>query len=618
MKTTYQYVLDLKQRLEETCEAARNQLAKSSRRYKKYFDVKARERRFEVGDMALLLLPTTANKLKMQWKGPFQIVRKVARHDYRMHVNGKEKTYHANLLKKYVSRSTPEPMVPHEDTSSEEPIAEAQHLTVIDDHISDDGSVEIVLPTIESSEGVDDVEIDPNLEEERREELLSLLYEYNDVLTDIPGKTDLIEYDIRLTTEVPVRSKPYPVPHAKKETIRQEVETMPRMGVIEETTSPYASPVVLVVKKDGKNIFCVDYRRLNTVTVADNEPIPNIEELLTEIGDAKFFTKVDLSKGYWQIPVTDRDRDKTAFVTPEGQYQFRVLPFGMVNAPAVFTRMMRRLLQGLPHVLHYIDDILVFSSSWDDHIADVKRVFQRLREAHLTARPTKCHLACASVEFLGHVIGQGRMEPTTEKVQKVMSASRPTTVRSFLGLVGYYRKFIPNMSAIAAPLTDLTKKNAPSKVKWEEGHELAFRTLQNRLSNYPVLRLPDHEREFILRTDASDVGLGATLMQEYDEQYFPVYFASRKLLDRERVYPIVERECLALAWAVKKFAFYLMGRHFILQTDHYPLASLAQARMKNPRVLRWALALQAFQYRVQVIKGSENVGADFMSRCPVG
>ena len=269
VKTTYQYVLDLKQRLEETCEAARNQLAKSSRRYKKYFDVKARERRFEVGDMALLLLPTTANKLKMQWKGPFQIVRKVARHDYRMHVNGKEKTYHANLLKKYVSRSTPEPMVPHEDTSSEEPIAEAQHLTVIDDHTSDDGSVEIVLPTIESSEGVDDVEIDPNLEEERREELLSLLYEYNDVLTDIPGKTDLIEYDIRLTTEVPVRSKPYPVPHARKETIRQEVETMLRMGVIEETTSPYASPVVLVVKKDGKNRFCVDYRRLNTVTVAD-------------------------------------------------------------------------------------------------------------------------------------------------------------------------------------------------------------------------------------------------------------------------------------------------------------------------------------------------------------
>ena len=191
VKTTYQYVLDLKQRLEETCEVARNQLAKSSRRYKKYFDVKARERRFEVGDMALLLLPTTSNKLKMQWKGPFQIVWKVARHDYRLHVNGNEKTYHANLLKKYVSRSTPEPMVPHGNASSEEPNAVAQHLTVIDDHTSDDGSVEIVLPAIESSEGVDDVEIAPNLEEERREELLSLLYECNPRSISVNGTLKL-------------------------------------------------------------------------------------------------------------------------------------------------------------------------------------------------------------------------------------------------------------------------------------------------------------------------------------------------------------------------------------------------------------------------------------------
>ena len=521
----------------------------------------------------------------------------------------------------YISRSAPEPEIPCEEASSEDFIAGAQLLTVADDCTNDDGSIEIHLPAIEKCEGVSDVEIDPNLEEERREEISSLLQDFTDVLTDIPGKTDLIEYGIRLTTEEPVRSKPYPVPHAKKETIQQEVEMMLRMGVIEMSSSPYASPVVLVGKKDGKNRFCVDYRRLNRVTVADNEPIPNIEELMTEIGDAKFFTKVDLSKGYWQIPVTEKDREKTAFVTQEGQYQFRVLPFGLVNAPAVFTRMMRKLLQGLPHVLHYIDDILIFSSSWEDHVADVKRVFQRLREANLTARPTKCHLACASVEFLGHMVGQGRMEPTTDKIEKVMSASRPTTkkeVRSFLGLVGYYRKFIPNMSAIATPLSDLTKKNAPTKVKWEERHEIAFRTLQQRLSNYPVLRLPDHDREFILRTDASDIGLGATLMQEYDEQYFPVCFASRKLLERERVYPIVERECLALAWAVKKFAFYLLGRPFILQTDHYPLASLGQARMKNPRVLRWALALQAFQYKVQVIKGSENLGADFMSRCPTG
>ena len=390
-------------------------------------------------------------------------------------------------------------------------------------------------------------------------------------------------------------------------------------GVIEHSTSPFASPVVIVRKKDGKNRFCVDYRKINANTVLDNEPIPNMEEIIAEVGGAKYFTKLDLSKGYWQIPVREEVREKTAFVTPDGQYQFRVLPFGMVNAPALFTRMMRSLLHGLPRVVHYIDDILIYSSSWDEHVDDVRRLMTRLREAHLTARPTKCHIACSSVEFLGHIVGKGEVKPTPEKIEKVMSASRPTTkkeVRSFLGLVGYYRKFISNMSSIAAPLTDLTKKDAPTKVIWKDVHEQAFHTLQSRLSNFPILRLPETDKEFVLRTDASDVGIGAVLMQAHEGILFPICFASRKLLSRERLYPIVERECLALSWAVKKFAYFLYGRRFTLQTDHFPLAYLSQARMKNSRVMRWALALQSHNFHVEVIKGSENFGADYLSRCP--
>ncbi|XP_072172659.1 uncharacterized protein [Diadema setosum] len=597
VKTTYQYVLDLRDRLQSTCEVARSVLEKSSLRYKKHFDVRARERRFEKGDKALLLLPTSSNKLEMQWQGPFEVVGRVARHNYKLRVKGKEKTYHANLMKKYQERAR------------EESVREANHLRVIDEQGSEDEAVSIECPSVVQTEGVSDVHISDELSNAERKELVGLVKGFADVMTDVPGHTNLAQHTVQLKTEEPIRSRPFPVPQSMRETIQEEVNTMLDMKVIEPSMSPYAAPVVLVPKKDGKVRFCVDYRKLNSVTVIDNEPIPNVEEIMSEIGEAKYFSKIDLSKGYWQIPVDERDREKTAFVTPEGQYQFRVLPFGMVNAPAVFTRMMRKLLAGLPHVVHYIDDVLVYSKTWEEHVDDLRRVFQRLREAHLTARPSKCHLGCRSVEFLGHIVEGGRVKPTPEKLAKVKSMPRPTTkreVRSFLGLVGYYRKFIPNMAAIAAPLTDLTKKNQPEKVRWGEVQEHAFQTLQDRLCKYPILRLPNRDEEYVVRTDASDIGIGAVLMQKQDSDLFPVSYASRKLLDRERKYAIVERECLALAWAVKKFSYYLYGRKFTYQTDHYPLAYLSKAQHKNARVLRWALALQAYDYRVQVIKGSEN------------
>ena len=613
IKTTYHYVIDLQERLNSTCDIARKALTKASAKYKRHFDVRAKERRFECGDRVLLLLPTSTNKLLMQWKGPYEVVRRVARNDYKLMVDGKEKTYHANLLKRYVER-TDSPGTGNNVTNVQ---GNAIHVVVEEE--DDDGSAGIALPSIKQTEDNNDLAYGDDLEEDKRTQMETLMTEFGDVLTDVPGRTDIITHSIELTSNEHVRSRPYSVPQSLRETIKDEVEMMMNMGVIENSTSPYASPVVIVKKKNGKNRFCVDYRKMNAITVLDNEPIPNMEEIIAEVGAAKYFTKLDLSKGYWQIPVREQDRHKTAFVTPDGQYQFRVLPFGMVNAPALFTRMMRSLLHGLPRVVHYIDDILIYSSTWDEHVDDVRRLLTRLREAHLTARPTKCHVACSSVEFLGHIVGKGEVKPTPEKIDQVMSSSRPTTkkeVRSFLGLVGYYRKFIPNMSSIAAPLTDLTKKDAPAKVVWDDVHEHAFQTLRNRLSNFPILRLPDTNKEFVLRTDASDVGIGAVLMQAHEGILFPICFASRKLLSRERLYPVVERECLALAWAVKKYAYFLYGRKFTLQTDHFPLAYLSQARMKNSRVMRWALALQSHNFHVEVIKGSENFGADFLSRCP--
>ena len=340
VKLTYEYVVDLRDRLESTCELAGQELAKASKRHKKYYDTRTKDRKFEIGDKVLMLLPTDKNKLKLQWKGPFDVIKKVAKHDYRIDVNGKEKTFHANLLKKYVSRN--------EDNvhNSAEIVHAAAGLVRASASIVEDKEdlMEISLPAVEQTQDYRDVIICDNRSETEQNEIWELLRDCADVLTDLPGHTTLIEHSVQLTTTDPVRSKAYPVPHSMQETIRDEVKAMLTLGIIEKSESPYASPIVIVKKPDGTNRFCIDYRRLNKITIFDPEPIPNIEDIMSKVGKAKYFTKLDLTRGYWQIPITEHDKAKSAFITTEGLYQFNVLPFGMVNAPAVFTRMVRRLL----------------------------------------------------------------------------------------------------------------------------------------------------------------------------------------------------------------------------------------------------------------------------------
>ena len=295
------------------------------------------------------------------------------------------------------------------------------------------------------------------------------------------------------------------------------------------------------------------------------------------------------------------------------------MPFGLQNAVAVFSRVMRRLLSplGRGDVHNFMDDIIIATETWDEHLLALQAVFQRLDEANLSVRPSKCFIGFEELEFLGHLVGRGVMRPVEDKVEKILKAPRPTSkkeVRSFLGLAGYYRRFVPNFSALAAPLSDLTKKNLPNRVQWTESCEKSFRTLKSRLGSEPVIRLPDPEAPFILRTDASNDGLGAVLLQEGEGVWQPVHYASRKLTSPERNYATVEQECLAVVWAVEKFEPYLYGRHFVLQTDHQPLAFLNKAKLSNSRLMRWALLLQPYSFTVQVIPGKENVGADFLSR----
>ena len=402
VRTTYQYVLDLKDRLETVSEIARKELEKSSSRYKHYYDRKTRDRHFEVNDQVLILLPTDGNTLLMQWKGPYRVKEKLGRCDYRLDVDGKIKPFHANLLKKYVSRD-------RADTSGSIDVSNVREnaqglidvvrIGVVEEATElQEGTEEdcqncreediVTIPELKGKETVTDVKISKRLSEEQERQVKELLEEFQDVLTDIPGETNLIEHRINLTSEQPVRTKQYPLPFAMTETVKEETKKMLDMGIVEPSTSPYLSPVVLVKKSDQTVRFCIDFRNLNKSTVYDAEPIPNPEEIFSKLASSKYFTKIDISKGYWQIRLTEDSKEKTAFSTPYGLFQFRKLPFGLVTAPANFSRMMRLLLDGLKDVDNFIDDILEHTETWEAHIQLLKILLQRLRDCCLTARPS--------------------------------------------------------------------------------------------------------------------------------------------------------------------------------------------------------------------------------------
>ena len=620
IRTTYQYVVDLRNRLEETCEEAQKNLSESSKRYKTYYNKRTKDRKFREGDQVLVLRPKKQNKLLLHWRGPYTVIEVVNAMDYRIKVDGKVKIYHANLLKKYIQRERSEiaqniiltvnaAVIEEENMEGEEKIS--GDLSQLAD--------EMICPTSVDKEGFQEVSISDELTTEQKEELRSLMEEFQDVFSDRPGKTNILEHDIELSSTGPIRTKGYPIPFHSRQVVEEELTKMLDLGVVEPSKAPYSSPVVLVVKKDKSYRFCIDFRAINKVTVFDAEPMPNIEEIFAKMAGHRYYSKFDLCKGYWQVPLTEKAKPLTSFETPKGLYQFTMLPFGLVNAGATFCRLMRIVLDGLKKTDSFVDDIIVFTLCWSSHMLELRGLFERLRKARLTAKPSKCSIGHRSIECLGHEVGGGKqsLKPLNDKVEAIKAAKRPETkkqVRAFLGLAGFYRKFIPNFATIAVPLTNLTKKGTPNKVIWGDREQKAFENLKVSLSQYPILALPDLEKPFILRTDASETGVGAVLLQNTDEGKLPIAYASKKLLPRETRYSVIEKECLAIVWGVQKFQRYLFGRAFLLETDHEPLVYLQRAKTLNPRIMRWALALQPYRFNIRAIKGQDNVGADYLSR----
>uniref|UniRef100_A0A1X7SMY3 Reverse transcriptase domain-containing protein n=1 Tax=Amphimedon queenslandica TaxID=400682 RepID=A0A1X7SMY3_AMPQE len=338
----------------------------------------------------------------------------------------------------------------------------------------------------------------------------------------------------------------------------------------------------------------------------DAYPMPRIDDIIDRVG-------------YWQVPVAKEDQPKTSFATPFGLYQFTVMPFGLKGAPATFQRLMDCVIRGLESfVSAYLDDIIVFSESFEEHAKHLERVLLRLREAGLTAKPQKCILGTDHCSYLGHIIGGGKVQPELDKLHAVKEYPVPKTkkeVRGFLGLAGYYRRFIPNFSAIASPLSDLTKKMEPTAVKWTTSCDKAFNLLKDLLCQSPVLHSPDFSKEFILQTDASERGVGAVLSQLDNEgRDHPIAYFSKKLLPREERYSTIEKECLAIKLGIHAFKVYLLGKPFQVQTDHRALVWLNNLKDKTSRLTRWSLSLQPFDFTVSHRTGRLNANADSLSR----
>ena len=614
VKSTSRYVFELRSKIGETCEIAQSHVKNAAKRYAKYYNRKLVNREFVAGDEVLLLLPTKRNKLQLSWRGPFKIVERVSSCDYRVLIRGKEKIYHANMLKSYYRRETGNvaALVIEEEDLNVEKVSEPDVVQCLPEQ-------GITLPALVSREGPEDVVISDKLSDRQKYQIKELIKSCSRIFTDAPLRCVLGECSIDLETNDPVRVKQYPLPHSQQSVIEAEVKAMLEAGIIEHCSSPFSSPILLVKKKDSSMRFCIDFRRLNLRIIFDCEPMPDVDALFAKLGGSKYFSKLDLSKGYYQIAMKDSDKAKTAFTTPQGQFQFKVMPFGLKTAGAIFSRIMRELLAPLHMypIQNFMDDILVASSTWDEHVNALCALFKRLNEVNMSARPTKCALGFREVSFLGHRVSEGSVHPEEDKVSKISHAPRPETkkqVRSFLGLAGYYRKFVENYASIARPLTDLTKKSVHDPIPWEQKHQDAFDLLKGRLTSEPILILPDLSKQFVLRTDASGKNLGACLMQDQGKGLQPIAFASKKLSDTEQKYSTIEQECFAVVFGIRKFYPYLYGRQFIVETDHHPLQYMARIRPSSRRLAGWAMELQSHDFIIRSIPGKENVVSDYLSR----
>ena len=612
------FVLKCKERLQRATSLAKEALLSSQTRMKKRFDQRAIIRHFNPGDKVLMLLPTLGSALSARFTGPYVVEKKLSDTNYVILTperRRKSRLCHVNMLKPFYDRGS--------DLPGQSMLTVPCVLSVCPEVPVEEDLVE---PCVAQQCGrLSNTEFmskgDTNLSylsAEQRGDVLALLKSYPTLFGDTPSRTTVLEHDIDVGSAFPIKQHAYRCPQEKREIMKREVQYLLENGLAIPSRSPWSSPCLLAPKSDGTSRFCTDFRKVNAVTVPDSFPLPLMDDCIDNIGPAVHITKLDLLKGYWQVPLTPRASEISAFVTPDHFMQYTVMAFGMRNAPATFQRLMQLVLGGVSNCNVYLDDIVIFSDCWSDHVKTLEEVFERLSSANLTLNLAKCEFGKATVTYLGKVVGHGQVRPVNAKVEAVLSYPTPTTrreLRRFLGLAGYYRCFCKNFSVLVAPLTALCSTSVP--FVWTSDCESAFNAAKSLLCSAPVLSAPDYSKPFSLDVDASNTGAGAVLLQEDGNGVpHPVSYFSVKFNKHQLNYSTIEKETLAMLLALQHFYVYVCSSSVPVSvfTDHNPLVFLAQMYNHNQRLMRWALLAQGYNLVIRHKKGCDNIVADALSR----
>lgn len=468
------------------------------------------------------------------------------------------------------------------------------------------------LDNVNSEQGVRSV-----LTSEEELELNNVVEPLFAKMGDKIGQATLVEHHI-ITDSTPIKQRYYRVNPLVQKHINEELQKMLDNGIVEPSTSPWSSPILLIKKKDGAFRFVVDFRQVNKVTKKDAYPLPYVDTILDRLRNAHYISSLDIRLAYWQIPVAASSREKTAFTVPgRGLFQFKRMPFGLHNAPATWQRFIDKLVahEFEENVFVYLDDIIIISKTFEEHIRIIKHLIEKLMSAGLTLNREKCHFCVPEIKYLGYLVNNSGLHVDPEKVSAILNIPAPTNVsevRRFVGVASWYRRFVPSFSSIIAPITNLLRKR--TKFSWTPDCDKSFRQLKEYLTHAPILNCPDYNLPFQVQCDASAYGLGAVLIQISPDGEKVICYASRSLNRAERNYSTTERECLGVVWAVEKFKPYLQGTTFTVLTDHYSLKWLNNLKDPTGRLARWAVRLQQFDYEIIHRKGKEHLLPDLLSR----
>lgn len=604
----------LRQNLLACWQMAATNVEKSKTRTKIWYDKKARHRSYDVGDKVLILSHAPKHPLSARFHGPYTVLKKISDTTYVVSTPDRRRPQtlcHVNMIKRF--EEAPPPPEPQAPVCLTGPSAQGvEEGEIVESPFSSEEAWlanHTIISSMETRSG--------RLQPDQRRDLVALLEQYPALFKDRPGRTSLVTHDIDVGDARPVKQAPYRLHPRHEPAVREEINTLLKQGLIKRGASEWCSPLLVVPKPDQQVRLCIDYRKVNSLTVKDAYPLPRIDACIEAVGKAQFITKLDLLKGFYQIKMTPRAQEIACFSVLGETFLPTVLPFGLANAPATFQRLMNLALHDVSNKVIYLDDILCYSDTWSEHLQHLDNLFSALQKAGLVINLSKSTFAEAQVMYLGHNVGLGSLAPPQAKVKAIAEMLPPISkkqVRRFLGAIGYYRRYLANFANLSLPLTDLLKKG--KTFKWTPQCQQAFQALKSALCAHPVLRTPDFNHPFKLACDASDRAVAGVLLQGDEEGIdHPIAYYSKKLNPAQTNYSTIEKELLSIILSLEHFSFYILPSDpLTIITDHKPLKHLASFKHKNQRLTRWSLFLQNFNIKITHVKGTDNVLPDLLSR----